>query len=224
MTIFAERASESKVLGKPKYSLSVLPVQDLVHYQELTVRQAREALNAEARILNALLHNAPGGYPAFLRRSLRGVMFHIKAALSQLESYIGAGYYQDDSISAVPGVSDSLYNHLGAVKKAKQDWGVWMSLEKKSKISAQSVFGMEDLLEDEHHTASQATGYADYPGESLAYFGYDEEDDNDLGSVFTDVLSEMGKPKKTSDSWGAIGVAVAGAAALVGLYVWRGRK
>ncbi len=91
MTIFAERASESQVLGKYKHSISVLPVEDLVHFKGMTVRHAREVLNATARILNALLHNAPAGYPASVRRELRNVMFHVRTALSQLDAYIGAG-------------------------------------------------------------------------------------------------------------------------------------
>ena len=146
MTIFAERGPASKVLGSFSYknALRVLPVEDLLHTDDgMTVRHAREALNATAKILNALLHNAPAGYPAEVRRELRNVMFHVRTALAQLDAYIGAGYYQDDSIDKVPGVESGIYNHLQALKGAKRQWGIWMALEKQEK--KQGLKGFEEL-------------------------------------------------------------------------------
>ena len=222
MTIFAERASESKILGKPKFNLAVLPIEDLLHYRGMTVRHAREALNATAQILNALLHNAPAGYPASLRRELRGVMFHVRTALSQLDVYIGAGHYQDDSISQVPDVEVGIYNHLQAIDKAKRQWNIWQALEKQDK--KQGVAGMEALTENT--TASDATevgyGYFGYPD-----LGYEEEDEDSLDGFLDGFLEDalvQFAPKNKNTVWPAVGLAAAGVLALVGMYVWRGAK
>jgi len=219
MTIFAERGPASKVLGSFSYknALRVLPVEDLLHTDDgMTVRHAREALNATAKILNALLHNAPAGYPAEVRRELRNVMFHVRTALAQLDAYIGAGYYQDDSIDKVPGVESGIYNHLQALKGAKRQWGIWMALEKQEK--KQGLKGFEELTGNT--MASDISGEVGY-----SYFGYEEDDATDapMDGFLEDTLAQLA-PKESKSIWPTVGVGLASFAALAGLYLWRGRK
>ena len=215
MTVHAERASA--VLGKPKFDLHVLPLSDLLHYDGMTVRHAKEALGATARILNALLHNAPAGYNASLRRALRDVMFHVRSALSQLDAYLGAGYYQSDDINKVPGVKEGIANHLRAVAKAKKQWDIWQAFEVQD--AKQGVAGMEALTENT--TASDATSM------SYSYFGYPDfgyEEEESLDGFFADTLAQFAPKQSEQSVWPALGAAAVGALALLGFYVWRGRK
>ena len=90
----------------------------------LTVRDARELLKLTRLILSNVL-NAPVGYPAILRQALLNVRFHVVSGLSFIDSYLGAGYYQDDNVSDVEGLSEAIYNHLTAIQQAKPVWDSW---------------------------------------------------------------------------------------------------
>jgi hypothetical protein len=213
-------------------SVLVLPLEEFRTFdgEDTTVRQANESLNSTAIILDKIL-NAPYGYPAALRQAILDVRFHVRAGLSLIDVYLGAGYYSSDSIENVDGLMSCIHNHLRALRKAKDLWRYWLKMEKKEKSVPTAVKPVSTTL------ALTPTATKLKSKKGVADFGYEEDEDDlgfgeyineeDFGCVgcvngFSEGVQNTLKNYSEPDSWhNYVGLAVVGVVGLIVLRVLR---
>jgi hypothetical protein len=115
-------------------SLDALPVQG-VDDDLQSVISARKKLKATYTMVGQIL-TAPSGVPSELKTKLNNIQFHVKTALSAIDSFLYMGNLSTTPAGDVPNLRTAIQNHITAIRQAKPAWNNWLKTEKPKEAPA----------------------------------------------------------------------------------------